>query len=324
MPYTGIKVLLGASLDMLAGEPRTAWHPVCWMGKVVDLADWAAPGRERTGPTQRVSGALVATILPGAVFFSTRIFIKAIPRPFSSLAEVALISTALAPRSLFEHARRVEDGLANGLENGREAVSHMVGREVENLDADGVVRAAVESVAENANDGVVAPLFYAMIGGAPLALSYKMVNTLDSMIGYRDEQYLYFGWIAAKLDDIISYVPARLTALSAVMLSPLVGGSPAAALKMWRRDAGLHDSPNAGVCESAYAGALGVRMGGTDAYSGLTVEKPVIARENRKAEVEDINRAANLMYASAALVCGAGILIRTAIAALRFFRRWNS
>jgi adenosylcobinamide-phosphate synthase len=318
---TGAKVFLGCSFDLLVGEPRTAWHPVCWMGKVVDLADWAAPGRERGVRAQRISGALVAVLLPAGTYFLTRSFLRRLPRPIAGVVEVALLSTALAARSLEEQARRAEDGIAINLEEGREAVSHMVGRDAGELDEDGVIRAAVESVAENANDGVIAPLFYGMIGGAPLALAYKMVNTLDSMIGYRDEQYLYFGWIAARLDDAAGLIPARMTALSAAVLSPLVAGSRSDVLAAWRRDAGLHESPNAGVCESAYAGALGVRLGGTNFYSGLPVSKPVMGHDCRRPERDDISRAARLMHASSALVLATGMLSRIVIAGVRFFKR---
>jgi len=318
---TGAKVFLGGSLDLLAGEPRKSWHPVCWMGKVVDLADWAAPGRERGVRAQRLSGAAVAVALPAGTFLLTKNLLRWLPRPVAGAVEIALISTALAAHSLDQHARRVEDGLVHGLEEAREQVGHMVGRDAHELDEDGVIRAAIESVAENANDGVIAPLFYALIGGAPLALAYKMVNTLDSMIGYKDEQYLYFGWIAARLDDAAGFIPARLTVLAAAILSPLVGGNREDVMAALHRDTGLHDSPNAGICESAYSGALGVRLGGINYYSGLPVLKPVMGQGCRKPETDDIARAARLMYASSALVLSAGIFVRTFLAVVRIARR---
>ena len=318
MTAIAVKIFLGYSLDLMAGEPPPAWHPVCWMGKAVDLADWAAPGRERLPRSQRISGAAVAVLLPTGTYLLTRGFLRLLPRPFSGVAEVALISTALAARSLYEQAMRTEDGVVLGVGEGREAVSAMVGRDTDELGEDDIILAAVESVAENANDGVIAPLFFAVIGGAPLALAYKMVNTLDSMIGYKDEQYRYFGWAAARLDDSIGFIPARLTALAAAAASSLVGGSSNDALAIWRRDARLQDSPNAGVCESAYAGALGVRLGGQNYYSGLPVQKPVMGGEFRKPVHDDIGRAARLMYISSALVLGAGLLARMFIAVFKF------
>ena len=314
-------MVLGSLLDLGLGEPSNRWHPVCWMGKVVDLADWAAPGRERSGRCQRVSGMATAFLLPAGTFFLTRRILKSLPQPLSFVAHVALASTALATRSLFEHAASVEDGLLVDLEEGRRQVGKMVGRDVDDLDESGVVRAAVESVAENANDGVIAPIVYGLIGGAPLALAYKMVNTLDSMIGYRDEQYLYFGWMSARLDDAAGFIPARLTALSAALMSPLIDGNAIGALSVWRRDASLHDSPNAGVCEAAYAGALGVRLGGPGSYAGKPVEKPYIGEGLRAPEARDITRAARLMGASAGLVLILGAAVRTAITITAFFLR---
>ncbi|MBI5870284.1 MAG: cobalamin biosynthesis protein CobD [Actinobacteria bacterium] len=310
---TGPRILLGYGLDLFAGEPPEAWHPVCWMGRVVDLADWAMPGRERSGRKQRVAGAVVAMTLPTLTFMGTRKFIRILPQPFSVLAEIALMSAALAPHSLYERARGVEDALYIGLAEGREQVAGMVGRDSDSLDEEGVIRAAIESVAENANDGVIAPLFYGLIGGAPLALAYKMVNTMDSMIGYRDLKYLYFGWAAARLDDVAGFVPARLTALTVAVVSPLAEGSPEGALAVWRRDAGMHESPNAGVCEAAYAGALGVRLGGAGVYNGTVVAKAEMGTGLESPAREDIGRAARLMYASSALVMAAGMLVRLAV-----------
>ncbi|MDO8735810.1 MAG: adenosylcobinamide-phosphate synthase CbiB [Thermoleophilia bacterium] len=309
----GASVLLGYSLDLFAGEPSEAWHPVCWMGKIVDLADWAMPGRERSGPKQRLAGAVVATTLPIATYLGTRKVIRILPQPFSGLAEIVLMSTALAPRALYERALRVEDSLFMSVAEGREQVAGMVGRDTKELDEDGIVRAAVESIAENANDGVMAPLFYGLIGGAPLALAYKMVNTMDSMIGYRDLKYLYFGWAAARLDDAAGFIPARLTALAVAAVSPVAGGNAAGAISVWHRDAGLHESPNAGVCEAAYAGALDVRLGGDAYYSGTLVEKVELGAGLALPEREDISRAARLMYASSALLLALGIIFRMVV-----------
>ncbi len=321
MPAAATKIFLGYALDLVVGEPPAVAHPVCWMGKLVDLADWAMPGRERGMNAQRISGAIVALGLPAGTYILTKGLLRRLPRPAAALAETALLSAALAPRSLYTQAGRVEDGIVLDIDRAREAVSHMVGRDTEGLDGDGIVRAAVESVAENANDGVVAPLFYGMIGGAPLALAYKMVNTLDSMIGYRDEQYRHFGGVAARLDDVAGFIPARLSAAAAAVMSPVVGGDPRSALAIWHRDAALHDSPNAGVCESAYAGALQVRLGGADFYSGMEIRKSAMGGAFEKPGHEDIGRAAKLMYASAGMVLAAGVVARMAMAASRILRR---
>lgn len=314
----GARVLTGYGLDLFVGEPPEAWHPVCWLGKVVDLADWAIPGRERSSGEQRIAGFVVASMLPLVTFLGTKRLIRVLPQPFSGLAEVILMSTALAPRSLYEQAQRVENALFAGVADGREQVAAMVGRDTDELDEEGIIRAAIESVAENANDGVIAPLFYGLIGGAPLALAYKTINTMDSMIGYRDLKYLYFGWAAARLDDAAGYFPARLTALAVAAVGPLAGGDSVGAIRTWHRDAGLHESPNAGVCEAAYAGALGVRLGGPGYYNSALVDKPEMGAGLDAPGREDISRAARLMYASSALVLGAGMFARIA---LWIFRR---
>lgn len=197
----------------------------------------------------------------------------------------------------------------SGLVEGREQVAHLVGRDTDTLDETGVARAAIESVAENTNDGVIAPMFYAFIGGAPLALAYKMVNTLDSMVGYRDERYRDFGWASARLDDIAGYIPARITAGSVVVAGAAAGANPVRAVRVWRKDAGGHDSPNAGVCESAFAGALGVRLGGSDDYGGIRRERVVIGAGMRDAQPGDIVRAARLMLTAAVTVLTAGMAV---------------
>ncbi|MHB1390059.1 MAG: adenosylcobinamide-phosphate synthase CbiB [Thermoleophilia bacterium] len=291
---------LALALDLSLGEPPEALHPVCWMGRAVTLAERVAAGAGTDRTARRAAGAVTAVALPAGVFFASRWLLGQTPAPLTGALEAVLLYTAIAARSLGDAAAGVESGLADGLESGRERVSHMVGRDTAGLDEAGVVRAAVESVAENANDGVVAPLFWAVIGGAPLALAYRMVNTLDSMIGYRNERYRDLGWAAARLDDAAGYIPARITALAVAAAGPLVGTGSRAALSAWRRDGTGHASPNAGVCESAFAGALGVRLGGVSSYGGRQVELAPMGSGFRPPRREDIGRAVSLMYATVA------------------------
>lgn len=303
-------LLLAYAVDMMAGEPPEAWHPVCWMGRAVKAADRMAPGRNGGPGPARLAGAAVALGFPVGVYVVTGWLLRLLPRPFSGITGTALLWVSLAGRSLYDGAEDVRDGLAVGIDDARGAASRMVGRDTAALDEAGVSRAAVESVAENANDGVIAPMFYGLVGGAPLALAYKMINTLDSMIGYRSHSYSDFGWAAARLDDAAGFVPARLTALAVMAASPVSGGSAANALKVWRRDSGAHESPNAGVCEGAFAGSLGVRLGGTSHYGGVAEAGPVLGKEFRAPERDDIRRAANLMVAAATLFLAAGVLGR--------------
>lgn len=308
----GSRLCLALALDLALGEPPERWHPVCWMGKAIALAEKPFKGIVGYGVAKRSAGTAVAVALPLVTYTVTRRLLDFLPRPFGFALEVTALWTALAARSLFDSAAAVERGLSSGLEPAREQVAGMVGRDTGGLDEAGVARAAVESVAENANDGVVAPMFYAFIGGAPLALAYKMVNTLDSMVGYRDPRHRDFGWAPARLDDVAGYIPARLTGAAAVATSVAVAGNPFRAVKIWRRDAASHASPNAGVCESVFAGALGVRLGGSDSYGGVGRERSVIGAGLRQPQQGDIARAARLMLASVMATMTAGIFLLTA------------
>lgn len=310
---TGAAAGLALAMDLAAGEPPEILHPVCWMGKAVALAEGAARRATTAGGggprAMKFAGAVTAVALPAGVYLGTRAALKLLPGRWRGFSEAVLLYTALAAHSLGRTARGVDAGLAQGVEQGRDAVSHLVGRDTASLDEDGIARAAVESVAENANDGVVAPLLYGFIGGAPLALAYKMVNTLDSMVGYRDERYRDFGWAAARLDDLAGYIPARLTALAAVAVSPALGADPRRAVNVWLSESGGHASPNAGVCEGAFAGALGVQLGGANSYAGTVEHRATLGTGLRPAGRGDIRRAVGLMYGAVAVAAASGTAI---------------
>ena len=201
--------------------------------------------------------------------------------------------------------------LAKGdLPAARRAVARIVGRDTQNLTAAGVTRAAVETVAENASDGVIAPLLYMLLGGAPLALTYKAINTMDSMLGYKNEKYLYFGRCAAKLDDAANWLPSRLAALLWVAAAALTGNSACGAWRIWRRDRRRHASPNSAQTESACAGALGVQLAGPAYYFGEYYDKPTIGDPLREIEPRDILRANRMMYAESLLALVLGLAVR--------------
>jgi adenosylcobinamide-phosphate synthase len=213
----------------------------------------------------------------------------------------------LAAKQLRIEALRVADALENeGLVAARTAVSMIVGRDTAELDEAGVVRAAVETVAENASDGVVAPLLFMAVGGAPAGVLYKAVNTMDSMVGYKNDRYRYFGTVAARLDDLLNWVPARLTGVLMCLVAPLVGLDGAGAWRIFLRDRRKHASPNSAHPEAACAGALGVRLAGPASYFGVVHDKPYIGDDNRPIERADIGRACRLLKATslAALVLG--------------------
>jgi adenosylcobinamide-phosphate synthase len=211
---------------------------------------------------------------------------------------------------LKKESENVRRKLVSGtLAEARKAVGRIVGRDTAELSDAGVTRAAVETVAENFSDGEIAPLFYMLIGGAPLALAYKAVNTMDSMVGYKNEDYIDFGRAAAKLDDAANFLPSRLAAILLIAAAPLVGLDGKNALRIWRRDRRKHASPNSAQTEAAMAGALHVQLAGPASYFGERVEKPYIGDPDRPIEPEDIRRANRLMYAAGFL----GILVMGAV-----------
>lgn len=290
-----VKTSLALALDAAAGEPPNAVHPVRWMGHLISVAELAARALARTPERRRKAGAIIAFGLPLSVFVAAQAALRTLPRRLRFASEISMLAASIAVQSLARAATKVDSALESGIEEGRGAVAHMVGRDTAGLDEDGVVRATVESVAENCNDGVIAPLFYGLVGGGPMALSYRMINTLDSMVGYRDERYRDLGYAAARLDDAAGFVPARITALAAAAAAPLVGGSGLSAIRTWRRDASGHASPNAGVCEAAFAGALGVRLGGTASYGGRVSHGGEMGQGNPFPRRADIARAVTLM-----------------------------
>lgn len=307
--------LCGFVLDLLLADPRAFPHPVVWMGRAIGaLERLLRPRFPQTPRGQFAAGAVLAAALPmgtlalsGAVCLLTwRI------HPALGFAVQALWSwQALAARGLALESGRVYEQLRRGdLAAARRAVGRIVGRDTGGLDEAGVTRAAVETVAENFSDGVAAPLVYLLLGGAPLALCYKAVNTMDSMVGYKNERYLDFGRAAAKLDDAANYIPSRLAALLWVAAAFLTGQSGPGAWRIWRRDRRCHASPNSAQTEAACAGALGVRLGGPAYYFGVLCPKPIIGDAARPIESEDILRANRMLYAASLLALAALCALR--------------
>ncbi len=290
-------------LDAVAGEPPAFLHPVVWMGKAISLVERIALTRT-SRDIRLLSGIALAAALPSLSFFVAAAVIRTIPRPLRPVLETILLSSTLSVRGLARAAMAVERELEWGdPETARARVREFVGRDTENLSEQEVVRAAVESVAENTSDGVIAPMLYGLAFGAPGALAYKATNTLDSMIGYRDPPYADFGMASALLDDLANLIPARITAILAAAASSL----PAAALTSARRYGPLTSSPNAGWAEAAFAGALGVRLGGTNSYGGVVHEGPVLG-DGRPPVSQDIRRAVALMRRLCALLAGLMLL----------------
>jgi adenosylcobinamide-phosphate synthase len=289
-------------LDAAFGEPPEHLHPTVWMGRAI-LAFEKRALRLKTPEARKRAGAVLALSLPGLVFLSTASALNAAPHGLRWVLGAVLTSTTLSMRGLAEAAEAVERELRAGrLEGARERVGEFVGRDTGGLSEVEVCRAAVESVAENTSDGVVAPMLYGLLFGAPGALAYKAVNTLDSMVGYRKGPYKDLGWASARLDDLANLVPARATVVAAAL-----SGRPATALRTARKYGPLTASPNAGWAEAAFAGALGVRLGGINTYGCVTREGPILG-EGRSPAPRDVGRAVALMRRCCALLALMGFL----------------
>ena len=291
-----MSIILAMLLDALLGEPKILWsrlpHPAVLMGRAVAFADV----RLNHGPARHLKGVLaVALLVLGAALLG------AVLQALGPVAEVIVGAILLAQKSLVQHVTAVAQGLRRGVAPGRAAVAMIVSRDTRDMDRDGVARAAIESAAENLSDGVIAPLFWFLLAGLPGLLVYKIVNTADSMIGYRTPRYAAFGWAAARLDDVLNLIPARLTAL----LIALPHGQWRALPAIWR-DARRHRSPNAGWPEAAMARALGIALAGPRAYNGQRQEFAwVNATGRRPLLAQDIEAAVAVLWQTWALALAA-------------------
>ena len=311
---TAMVMLLAFCLDLVMGDPRWLPHPVREMGRAISALEKGLRGLFPATPGgERAAGAVLALVLPVGSFWLGWAVLWLCGRlaPWLGLAaEVLLCSQCLAARELKKESMAVYRELERGdLSAARTAVARIVGRDTGSLTAEGVTKAAVETVAENTSDGEIAPLFWMAIGGAPLALAYKAVNTMDSMVGYRNEKYQYFGTAAARLDDLVNWLPARMAALVMVALCPLAGLDAEGAFRVWRRDRKKHKSPNSAQTEAAMAGALGVELAGDAWYFGELHKKPTLGDSLRPIQPEDIRRANRLLYG----VSGAFTLLAAAL-----------
>jgi adenosylcobinamide-phosphate synthase len=297
-------LLIGAFLlDLTVGDPRWLPHPVVLMGKVISHGErLLRGGSARRDFLAGMALSILLIALSVAAAWELVVFLHRLPTWLCFITNAALGSTTLATRGLLDAVTRIETPLRTGnLSEARENLAHIVGRETSSLNEDKVMRAGLESLAESTCDGIVAPLFYLLLGGIPLAMVYKAVNTLDSMIGYRTERYFYFGKFAARLDDVMNFIPARLTALLMVIATFVMRLNATRALKILRRHHANHLSPNAGYPEAALAGALGIRLGGPSVYFGQEVFKPYIGEEITPVSIWMLKEARSLCLVTASL-----------------------
>jgi len=307
MDFVPAWVILPAAffLDLCLGDPRFLPHPIRWMGKAIEGLE--PPFRKLPLPPA-VSGAIFAAVFVLGTWAITDLLLLAAQalHPVVKISiEIVLIYYCLSARSLQDAAMDVSRSLAQkDLKAAKTKVALIVGRDVDDYQADGIARAAVETVSENLVDGVITPLFFAAIGGAPLAMAYKMVNTLDSMIGYKNEKYLHFGRAAAWLDDVLNYVPARLSVPIIALAAQLFAGSGTRAFETAVKEGANHSSPNAGLPEAAFAGALAVKLNGPNLYNGKLVDKPYIGVRFGKTKIEHIKQSCDIMMLSSILWLG--------------------
>jgi adenosylcobinamide-phosphate synthase len=295
-------------IELCLGYPlalhRAIGHPVTWIGRLIAWLDRAL-NRESAAAQARlaagVAAILILLVVVGVLAFLVQSALLRLP--FGLLAAALVASTLIAQRSLRRHVTDVAAALeTGGVAAGRQTVAHIVGRDIDKLDAAGVARAAIESLAENFSDAIVAPVFWMAIGGLPSAALYKAINTADSMIGHRTPRHEAFGWAAARLDDLVNLPASRLSALLLVTAAALSGNGAGAAWRAVRRDAGKHRSPNAGYPEAAMAGALGLSLAGPRLYGGALVEDAFMGDGRREADAADVRRALALYRTADAIL----------------------
>lgn len=290
-----ISMTLALVIDRIVGDPPNWPHPVRWMGMLIAKLDQYL----NQGNHKKWKGILLLIIVLVTVFAATLLISWGAYQlhAFAGIVvEALIIATAIAQKDLGTAALRVYHPLSTGdLEKARQEVSMIVGRDTANLDEEGITRATVETVAESIGDGITSPLFWAVIGGAPLAMVYRVVNTCDSMVGYKNERYQNFGWASAKLDDVLNWIPSRITGFLMMLTNQTPNVKRKTAIKHWRIDARKHASPNSGFLEAAVALFLGVQLGGINYYKGVKSVRAYMGRNERMLEVKDILQTIKIM-----------------------------
>lgn len=306
-----LQVITAFLLDLIIGDPRSYPHPVKVIAKIALACENFTRGFLKN---KKVAG-IITTLLVVLASYCFVYFIIALLNhlhPFAGIAgSIFFIYASLSVRNLFEVSLPIQKFLSDTqLPEARKSLSNIVGRDTQNLDEQGILRATVETIAESTVDGIISPLFYAVIGGAPLAISFKAVSTMDSLFGYKNEKYLEFGWAPARLDDLANWIPARISIPFMTLGAVLGGGNGKNAWKIACRDGHKHPSPNSGIPEAAMAGALGIQLGGSSFYSGIENNKPLLGDPINKSETLDITKSHKIMFASSclALVIFSGLL----------------
>lgn len=316
--YSLYACIIGFVLDFIIGDPNLSFHPIRLIGKLIEKSEAVLRkifpdtqvGLEAAGLALTVIVCLTAAVTAGIIILGA----YKINMAFGMCIEAVICCFMLAAKSLKTESMRVYKKLEeNDLEGARGTVSMIVGRDTEDLDKTGIIKAAVETVAENLSDGVVAPIIYMLLGGGVLGVLYKAVNTMDSMVGYKNDRYKYFGLCAARLDDIVNFIPSRVSALMMILAAFILKKDYKNAVRIFKRDRLKHASPNSAQTESVCAGALRIKLAGDAYYFGKLYKKPYIGDALEKITIDKIKEANSLMYASAVLTiiisCGAKLAV---------------
>ncbi len=310
---TALEISAAYVLDLFFGDPRGYPHPVRLIGKTISLLEKRFLQWARRPWMQGFLGVIMAVTIVSGAGILTWVIIRIaewVHPIFSSAISIFFAYTTLATRNLFDEPRKVIRALEQGdLNLARKEVGFLVSRETDHLDESEICRALIETVSENTSDGIVAPLFYLAIGGPPLAMAYKALNTLDSMVGYRNDRYRYLGWASARGDDLANLIPSRLTALLSILSSLILGKNWKATWKIARRDGRKNPSPNSGYPEAAMAGALGIQLGGKNFYFGRVEEKALIGEPERLIDRKVVKESLHLMVVNSFIAVIIAILV---------------
>ena len=306
--YLPVQIGIAFLLDIMIGDPRWFPHPVRMIGVCIEYAERVL---RRLVPSERVAGVFLAFIIVVGTYLVTYqilVFFYELRWSLGILVSIIIIFFSLSTRDLLKETGNVLNALKSGnLKEARKNLSRIVGRDTHNLNEQQVAAGCIETSAENIVDGIIAPLFYAFVGGPALAMAYKSINTLDSMVGYKNEKYLNFGWASAKLDDIANFFPARIAAIILPISSLICGADYSNSVKILKRDGQKHPSPNSGIPEAAIAGALGIRLGGPSIYNDISSDKPFIGDPQKNVCFDDIKSTSKIVMVSAIISVVIGI-----------------
>ena len=294
-----IKIWIAYVLDLIFGDPQNVVHPVQVIGKIISAGEKVLLRKKY----KFLAGAVLNIFTVSITYTSMYLISKSVKiSVFFMIIEIYLMYTIFSINSLAREGNRVYRILKEGdIEKARKDLSYLVSRDTEMMDEKMIIRSTMETISENTVDGIVAPMFYMFLGGMPLAMAYKAINTLDSMVGYKNEKYMDFGKFSAKVDDAVNFIPARITGILIVLASMILGYDYKNSLKIFIRDRKNHSSPNSAHSEASVAGALGVQFGGKVSYFGKEINKPTIGDKTKEFELEDIRKNIRIMYVTSFL-----------------------